>query len=200
MSTTPERPLTARQREFLCLIYRHVSEHGTWPSFEDLKTPLGVVSNNGITRHLDVLRQKGYMEARSGRPTARSIRLQGARLTLALEETEAGARLRQVLEDQVSRDLTRRQVDVLQAVYDHMTRHQAAPTVRELLAMFDQRSPNGMRQHLAALMRKGWLTWEPMTARSIRLAGARMALTFDEGEAGERLRQALAGADIPEAA
>ena len=62
--------------------------------------------------------------------------------------------------------------DRQRAIYDHIVEHRRtrgySPTVRELADAFAMRSPNGMKQHLELIKRKGYLTWEPNMARTLR--------------------------------
>lgn len=56
-----------------------------------------------------------------------------------------------------SMKLTRRQVEVLQFIDDSTCEHGYPPTVREIGAHFDFRSPNGVVNHLVALTKKGYI-------------------------------------------
>lgn len=62
--------------------------------------------------------------------------------------------------------------DRQRAIYEHIVEHRRSrgysPTVRELADTFAMRSPNGIQQHLELIRRKGYLTWEPNAARTIR--------------------------------
>jgi len=62
--------------------------------------------------------------------------------------------------------------DRQRAIYDHIVDfHRSrgyATTIRELCSHFDIRSPNGVKCHLELMRRKGWITWEPNHARTIR--------------------------------
>jgi len=62
--------------------------------------------------------------------------------------------------------------DRQRAIYDHIVEHQRTRgygiTIRELADAFQIRSPNGVKQHLELIKRKGYLTWEPNMARTVR--------------------------------
>ena len=72
--------------------------------------------------------------------------------------------------------LTERQ----QAIYNHIVQHCRnrgyATTIRELCEHFDIRSPNGVKCHLELMRKKGWITWEPNHARTLR------PLEMDDGQ------------------
>lgn len=67
--------------------------------------------------------------------------------------------------------LTERQ----RAIYEHIIEHQRTRgygiTIRELCNAFQIRSVNGVKSHLELIRRKGYLTWEPNMARTIRPVG-----------------------------
>jgi len=58
---------------------------------------------------------------------------------------------------------------VYDAIVEHVKAHQRPPTVRELGEILLIGSPNGVSDHLKALVKKGWITHDPMTSRGIRL-------------------------------
>ncbi len=66
------RGLTARQRQVLDLIGRHLRQHGAPPTIRELRGGLKLKSLRGVTIHLDALERKGYL-VRSRK--ARGIRL-----------------------------------------------------------------------------------------------------------------------------
>ncbi len=65
--------LTARQRQVLQLIRRHLSEQGAPPTIRELREGLSLKSLRGVTVHLDALVRKGYI--------VRSRQARGIRLT-----------------------------------------------------------------------------------------------------------------------
>lgn len=98
-TTKPPPPLTARQGEFLRAIVAHLLEHGRPPTARDLMLRFGLASPLGVQSHLAALQRKGYLgPTRDAPPTARAIRLVGARLALEYEDTEEGRRLRAAVE------------------------------------------------------------------------------------------------------
>jgi len=64
--------------------------------------------------------------------------------------------------------LTDRQREVLTFVTDFAQRHGYCCSVRDVMAAIGCASPNGARSHLLPLRKKGFVTWEPLIARSIR--------------------------------
>ena len=69
----------------------------------------------------------------------------------------------------MSRPLTDRQQAILAAIRSHLTQYGWPPTIRELGTALGIHSPNGVRAHLVALERKGYVQRDPRTARGIRL-------------------------------
>ena len=68
--------------------------------------------------------------------------------------------------------LTATQRRVFEFVRDQLMQDRASPTLREIADKFGYRSKRAAECHLAALIRKGWLTAEPGKARSLRLGAA----------------------------
>ena len=66
--------------------------------------------------------------------------------------------------------LTERQGDVYKFIREKIRGRGYGPTVREIAANFDIRSPNGVVCHLRALERKGLITRVPNMSRAIQLA------------------------------
>jgi repressor LexA len=64
--------------------------------------------------------------------------------------------------------LTDRQRAIYEHIVDFHRSRGYATTIRELCSHFDIRSPNGVKCHLELMRRKGWITWEPNHARTIR--------------------------------
>ena len=65
--------------------------------------------------------------------------------------------------------MTRRQKDVYEFIFERLTSPGYSPTVREIGKHTGIKSPNGVRGHLLALQRKGFITWTPYVARSITI-------------------------------
>jgi SOS-response transcriptional repressor LexA len=65
--------------------------------------------------------------------------------------------------------LTDRQMEIYNHIRNEIAAGNPAPSYRELQAAFEIRSPNGVRCHLRALERKGWIKNSPYNARSISL-------------------------------
>lgn len=65
------KKLTDRQKQILELIARKVKEVGFPPSMQELADDLGVKSKNAISKHLEALEKKGYIQRSAG--GARSI-------------------------------------------------------------------------------------------------------------------------------
>lgn len=66
--------------------------------------------------------------------------------------------------------LTKRQREVYEFIRGKIRQRGYGPTVREIGAAFDIRSPNGVMCHLKALEKKGLITREPNMSRAIQLA------------------------------
>jgi repressor LexA len=65
-------PLTARQKQVLHLIRRHLSANGAPPTIRELREGLSLKSLRGVTVHLDALVRKGHIQRSRN---ARGIRL-----------------------------------------------------------------------------------------------------------------------------
>ncbi len=65
--------LTRKQRELLVYLNSQIEETGISPSFEDMKTALGLKSKSGIHRHLTSLVERGFVERLPNR--ARALRV-----------------------------------------------------------------------------------------------------------------------------
>ncbi len=66
------QPLTARQKQVLHLIRRHLSTDGAPPTIRELREGLSLKSLRGVTVHLDALVRKGYIRRSRN---ARGIRI-----------------------------------------------------------------------------------------------------------------------------
>lgn len=69
-------------------------------------------------------------------------------------------------------ELTEKQRQVFDFVYDKLTSRRPAPTSREIAANFGWSSKRAAECHIEAIMNKGWLTSDPGKARSLRLTDA----------------------------
>jgi hypothetical protein len=90
-------------------------------------------------------------------------------------------------------DLTVRQRQVLRLIVSHLLEVGRPPTFRWLMDKLDIGSPNGMVCHFEALAKKGFIEVDHFEAHGVRLVGAKLALDFDDSEAGRRLEAALGG-------
>ncbi len=77
----------------------------------------------------------------------------------------------------MARGLTSRQREVLTHIRAVLERTGRPPTLRELGARLGIRSTNGVRDHLQALVAKGYLARDPHSARGLRLLRAAPAAT-----------------------
>ena len=77
----------------------------------------------------------------------------------------------------MARGLTRRQREVLTHIRAALERTGRPPTLRELGARLGIRSTTGVRDHLEALVAKGYLARDPHSARGLRLLRAEPAAT-----------------------
>jgi len=65
--------------------------------------------------------------------------------------------------------LTDRQRQVLEYIEEQISVHGHSPTIREIGGRFGIRSTNGVRTHLAALIKKGYLQKEKLISRGLAL-------------------------------
>ena len=80
----------------------------------------------------------------------------------------------------MARGLTDRQREVLTHIRAALERTGRPPTLRELGARLGIRSTNGVRDHLEALVAKGYLARDPRSARGLRLLRAAPAPTAED--------------------
>jgi len=64
--------------------------------------------------------------------------------------------------------LTERQRQVFDFIVGFSKKHGYRCSIREVMKSIKAVSPNGAMCHLIALRKKGYIAWEPNTARSIR--------------------------------
>lgn len=67
--------MTARQRQLFMFVHTYIDRHGVAPSFEEMKSGLGLASKAGIHRMITGLEGRGFITHAPRR--ARSIRLVG---------------------------------------------------------------------------------------------------------------------------
>lgn len=67
------------------------------------------------------------------------------------------------------RDLTKRQREILDYIYEYSREYGYPPTIRRIGEHFGIKSPNGVADHLKALERKGEINLRANTARGIEL-------------------------------
>ncbi len=67
-------------------------------------------------------------------------------------------------------ELTGRQKEILEFIYTHIREEGYPPTVREIGEKFSLTSTGSVRDHLNALIRKGYIEKTPALSRGIRLA------------------------------
>lgn len=65
--------------------------------------------------------------------------------------------------------LTKRQRDILEYIEKMITEYGKSPTIREIGKKFDISSTNGVRAHLDALMKKGYIRRQSFISRGIEL-------------------------------
>lgn len=69
----------------------------------------------------------------------------------------------------MAKPLTERQQAILDFISAEISEKSRAPTIMEIAEAFSINNPNGVRTHLVALERKGYITRESDKSRSIRL-------------------------------
>lgn len=73
--------------------------------------------------------------------------------------------------------LTARQREVFDFIVDFADRHGYCASVRDVQLAIGAASPNGAVCHLVPLRKKGFITWDARTARSIRPVEVQHAAT-----------------------
>lgn len=66
--------------------------------------------------------------------------------------------------------LTARQQDIRDWIAGYIDVHGFSPTVREIGSHYGF-TTNGVKTHLNALRRKGWVTWQDGCSRTLRVIG-----------------------------
>lgn len=69
----------------------------------------------------------------------------------------------------VRETLTKRQREILEFIEEKITRYGKSPTIREIGRRFGISSTNGVRSHLEALMKKGYIKKEKLVSRGLGL-------------------------------
>ena len=67
--------------------------------------------------------------------------------------------------------LTKRQADVLAFIKDFAVNHGYPPTIPEIQVEFGIKSPNGVNNHIKALIRKGYIKRDSSRARALDITG-----------------------------
>ncbi len=67
------------------------------------------------------------------------------------------------------KQLTARQTEILNFIRNNVNTYGFPPTIAEIASAMGMKSPNGVRDHLKALKRKGVIELIPFTSRGIRL-------------------------------
>lgn len=67
--------------------------------------------------------------------------------------------------------ITARQREVYDWVVDYCETRGYSPTIREMCKAFGFNSPNGALCHLHPLRKRGWISWQENTSRTIRPIG-----------------------------
>lgn len=93
---------------------------------------------------------------------------------------------------------TERQLEILAFIADGLKRNGFPPSIRDIGSALEIRSTNGVNDHLEALVRKGLLTRQRMSARAIALTPEGFGLLAErrlatEGESKKRPFAAYAG-------
>jgi repressor LexA len=70
---------------------------------------------------------------------------------------------------EVRKPLTERQKEIFNWLGQYIVQKGYSPTVREMCLAFGFKNTNAAVVHLAALKRKGWITWVPRAPRTIRV-------------------------------
>lgn len=65
--------------------------------------------------------------------------------------------------------LSKRQADTFQAIKAYQAEHGICPTVREVAEIIQTAAPSNAYRHLTHLKAKGYIDWEPLKPRTIRV-------------------------------
>ena len=76
----------------------------------------------------------------------------------------------------MSKNLTKRQAAVLSFIKEFAINHGYPPTIPEIQEEFGIKSPNGVNNHIKALIRKGYIKRESSRARALDIVGSRLGL------------------------
>ncbi|MCS6855503.1 MAG: transcriptional repressor LexA, partial [Elioraea sp.] len=83
--------LTRKQHELLMFIERHLRETGFSPSFEEMKTHLGLRSKSGVHRLITALEERGFLARRAHRARALEVLRLPESASVRGRESAAGA-------------------------------------------------------------------------------------------------------------
>lgn len=89
--------------------------------------------------------------------------------------------------------LTARQAAFLRYVMTYFVKHAHMPSYRDIGDHFGIASVNAVAGCLAILIEKGYLEYDPGSARTLRLVGAVVKVEYAADAAGERLRKVMEG-------
>lgn len=67
------------------------------------------------------------------------------------------------------RDLTRRQMEVLEAISEYINKHNYPPAFRDIADMLGIKSSSTISDLLHKLKNKGYISWEPTQPRTLRI-------------------------------
>jgi len=76
----------------------------------------------------------------------------------------------------MSKNLTKRQASILSFIKSFAIEHGYPPTIPEIQEEFGIKSPNGVNNHIKALIRKGYIKRESSRARALDIVGGRLGL------------------------
>ena len=76
----------------------------------------------------------------------------------------------------MSKNLTKRQASILSFIKNFAIEHGYPPTIPEIQEEFGIKSPNGVNNHIKALIRKGYIKRESSRARALDIVGGRLGL------------------------
>lgn len=145
----PGDPLTPRQAEVLEAIRAYRATHGYSPGYREL---FGSAGKHSVQRHIATLIRKG------------ALRQLGKGLGRSLVPVDEGETVPLAIDDVC---LPPGQRAVFRTIRAWLATRGVPPTIREIGVELGISSPNGVRSHLNALVRKGFLRREHQRARSL---------------------------------
>ncbi|TGU70480.1 repressor LexA [Geomonas terrae] len=91
--------LTARQKEVLEIVSRHIEEYGYPPTLREIGAKLGVSGTLGVLKHLDALERKGYLRRQEGSTRGITLSQQGQGVPLPIVGQVRAGTLHPAIED-----------------------------------------------------------------------------------------------------